>query len=143
MDDAKQENGYYVWKKGEALWMGNWFKTTEFSCQCKNVDCVDQKISVDLINRLTKIRDYVKSPMRINSGYRCSKRQEEIRKSGTSTVVAKKSTHELGNAADISVSSLTASELLKVAEYQFKSIGLARNFIHVDLRDDRVRRWDY
>lgn len=143
MSDAKQENGYYVWKRGDVLWLGNWFKTTEFSCQCKNVDCVDQKISVELIDRLTKIRDYVKSPMRITSGFRCSKRQDEIRKSGTSTVVAKKSTHELGHAADISVSSLTASELLKVAEYQFKSIGLARNFIHVDLRDDRVRRWDY
>jgi len=143
MSNANQENGYYVWKKGEILWINNWFKTTEFTCQCKNVDCIDQRISVDLVERLTKIRNYVQSPMRITSGFRCQKRQEEIRNNGTSTVVAKKSTHERGDAADISVSRLTPGELLKVAEVQFKSIGIASNFLHVDTRDDKVRRWKY
>lgn len=143
MNNIKIENGYYVWTKGETLWINNWFKTTEFSCQCKNDDCEEQKISVDLIDRLTRIREYVNSPMRITSGYRCTKRQEEIRNSGTSTVAAKKSTHELGHAADISVSRLTPGELLKIAELEFKSIGTATNFLHVDLRDDKIRRWKY
>ena len=141
--NIKIEDGYYVWKKGESIWLNNWFKTTEFSCKCKHPSCVDQKISVDLINRLTDIRQEAKSPMRIHSGYRCSAHQEDIRKSGVSTVVAKKSTHELGHAADISVSRLVPGELLKIAQNKFFSIGIALNFIHVDLRDDKTRRWNY
>jgi uncharacterized protein YcbK (DUF882 family) len=144
MDKAIQtKDGYYIWKKGDDLWINNWFKTKEFECKCTNKDCVDQKIAVELIERLTAIREYTKSPMRISSGFRCSKHQEAIRNSGTSTVVAKKSTHEKGDAADISVSSLTTLNLLLVAEKQFKSIGIANNFLHVDLRDDKTRRWKY
>lgn len=142
-DKIKIKNDYYVWNKGEALWVNNWFKTTEFECKCSNKECIEQKIAVELVNRLTDIREYTKSPMRITSGYRCTKHQEEIRNSGTSTVVAKKSTHELGNAADISVSSLTTLNLLPIVEKKFKSIGIANNFLHVDLRDDKVRRWKY
>ena len=144
MSDAiKTQNGYYIWSKGENLWLNNWFKTKELECQCTNSDCIEQKISIELIDRLTKIRTEVNSPMRISSGYRCTKHQEEIRNSGTSTVVAKKSTHELGDAADISVSRLTISALMPITEKQFKSIGIANNFLHVDLRDDKVRRWKY
>lgn len=139
----KIENNYYIWDKGEILWLNNWFKTKEFECQCKNKDCIKQKISVELVKRLTIIREYTKSPMRITSGFRCTKHQEEIRNSGVSTVVAKKSTHELGDAADISVSSLTILNLLPIVEKQFKSIGIANNFLHVDLRDDQTRRWKY
>ena len=142
-DKIKTQDGYYVWTKGDNEWINNWFKTKEFQCQCKNDDCVEQKISIELIRRLTDIREYTKSPMRVNSGFRCTKHQEEIRNSGTSTVVAKKSTHETGDAADISVSSLTTGALIPVAEKHFKSIGIATNFIHVDLRDDKVRRWKY
>lgn len=139
----KIENGYYIWNKGENLWMNNWFKTKEFNCQCTNKECVEQRIAVELIDRLTKMRLEVNSPIRINSGFRCSKHQEEIRNSGTSTVVAKKSTHELGDAADISVSSLIVPVTIPFAEKHFKSIGIANNFLHVDLRDDKVRRWKY
>jgi uncharacterized protein YcbK (DUF882 family) len=142
-DKIKEENGYYIWKKGENLWINNWFKTKEFDCKCSNDDCTEQKISVKLIKKLTEIREEVKSPMRINSAFRCTKHQESIRKSGVSTVVAKKSTHELGDAADISVSSLTAAQLVLVAERRFKAIGVALNFVHVDLREDKPRRWKY
>lgn len=143
MKDVNIKDNYYVWNKGDVIWINNFFKTSEFSCQCKNEDCIEQKISIELINRITEMREHVKSPMRIHSAYRCSKHQEHIRNSGVSTVVAKKSTHELGNAVDISVSKLTTPELAKVAEYKFKSIGVANNFIHVDLRDDKIRRWKY
>lgn len=141
--DAKKDGNYYTWKKGEDLWLNNWFKTKEFVCQCKHTECVDQRVSIELVDRLTKIREEAQSPMRIHSGYRCTAHQEDIRNSGTSTVVAKKSTHELGHAADISVSRLTTPQLMPLAEKQFKSIGIANNFLHVDLRDDKVRRWNY
>ena len=141
--ELQTKDSYYIWKKGDDLWINNWFKTKEFECKCTNKDCVDQKISIELIEKLTAIREYTKSPMRVTSGFRCSKHQEAIRNSGTSTVVAKKSTHEKGDAADISVSSLTTLNLLSVAEKQFKAIGIANNFLHVDLRDDKIRRWNY
>lgn len=141
--DIRVENDYYIWTKGDDIWINNWFKVKEFECRCTNKECIEQRISIELIKRLTIIREYTKSPMRITSGFRCTKRQEEIRNSGVSTVVAKKSTHELGNAADISVSSLTVPNLVPIAEKQFKSIGIANNFIHVDIRDDKIRRWKY
>jgi uncharacterized protein YcbK (DUF882 family) len=139
----KIEDNYYIWNKGDNFWINNWFKTKEFECKCTNKECIEQKIAVELITRLTVIREYTKSPMRITSGFRCSEHQQAIRNSGVSTVVAKKSTHEKGDAADISVSSLTSLNLLPIAEKQFKSIGIANNFIHVDLRDDKIRRWKY
>jgi len=139
----KIEDNYYIWNKGDNFWINNWFKTKEFECKCTNKECIEQKIAVELITRLTVIREYTKSPMRITSGFRCSEHQQAIRNSGVSTIVAKKSTHERGDAADISVSSLTSLNLLPIAEKQFKSIGIANNFIHVDLRDDKIRRWKY
>lgn len=142
-DSIKIENGYYIWSKGENLWLNNWFKTKEFECKCNNKECKEQKISVELIDRLTKLRVEVNSPIRITSGFRCKKHQEEIRNSGVSTVVAQKSTHELGDAADISVSSLIVPVTIPFAAKYFKSIGIANNFLHVDLRDDKVRRWNY
>jgi uncharacterized protein YcbK (DUF882 family) len=142
-NSIKIQDGYYIWVKGDNLWLNNWFKTKEFECKCSNKECINQKIAVELIARLTVIREYTKSPMRITSGFRCSEHQQAIRNSGVSTVVAKKSTHEKGDAADISVSSLTPLNLLPIVEKQFKSIGIANNFLHVDLRDDKERRWKY
>lgn len=141
--NIKIENGYYLWDKNEILWINNWFKTSEFSCKCSNEDCKEQRIAVELVNRLTEMREYVDSPLRVHSGYRCSKHQAAIRASGVSTVVATKSTHEKGDAADISFSSLTSLLLLPIAAIKFKSIGIASNFLHLDLRDDKERRWNY
>lgn len=140
---VKRENGYIIWDKSDKEHISKWFTTTEFNCKCEHDTCKEQKISEELINRLEWLREASKSPVRIHSGFRCEKKQEDIRKSGTSTVVAKKSQHELGNAADVSVSALTIPHLMKLAEMKFKSIGIALNFLHLDTRDDKVRRWNY
>lgn len=138
------ENGFYIFTKEENEWLGKWFKSKEFKCSCEYTTCIDQKISIELVNRLEFIREAVKSPLRIHSGFRCEKKQSDIRKSGTSTVVSvNKSTHEKGEAVDISCSALVPGELLKLCELKFKSIGIASNFLHVDLRDDKIRRWNY
>lgn len=143
----KIENGYHIWLKGDKLDLSPHFKTSEFSCQCVHEDCKEQKIAVEMVNRLEKIRTTSKSRMEITSGYRCTKHQEDIRKSGISTVVAAKSQHELGNAADIKLLSLTVPNSLPFIEIHFDSIGFARNFTHVDLRPRRAdgtkRTWNY
>lgn len=143
----KIENGYYIWSKGDKLDLSPHFKTSEFSCKCSHDDCIEQKVAIELIDRLEKIRVASKSRMEITSGYRCSKHQEDIRKSGISTVVAKKSQHELGNAADIKLLSLTVPNSLPFILVFFDSVGFARNFTHVDLRPTRAdgtkRTWNY
>jgi len=71
-------------------------------------------------------------------------RMDFIRESGISTVVSiKTSTHEMGKAADCSSSGLTTAEFIKLAALKFKSIGIAKAFAHLDLRDDKIRRWNY
>lgn len=144
----KQENGYYIWNKSDKPeYLSNWFKTNEMSCKCSYDTCVEQRISVELIEKLSTIREETNSVVRVTSAFRCEKKQADIRNSGTSTVVAKKSQHELGNAVDISSGTLTISEFNKVLERYFGSIGYAQNFSHVDMRpkraDGSLRTWKY
>ena len=145
--NAELIDGYYVWNKGESLWLSNWFRTKEFSCKCSNSDCIKNKISKELIDRLNTIREETASPIRVHSAYRCEKYQTHLRESGVNTVVAQKSQHELGNAADISSSRLTSSELYNVCKRYFDSLGKANNFTHVDLRPAKPggvkREWLY
>lgn len=144
----KVDNGYYVWKKTDKPEkINDYFSTGEFSCQCKLPSCVDQKISVDLIDRLTYLRVAKKSPMTITSGFRCTAHQEEIRNSGVSTVVAKVSQHELGNAADVKFKALRIDEWMNDAKTKFSYIGIATNFLHLDVRPAKVKgewvTWKY
>lgn len=139
----KKENGYFIWDKNEKEKLSENFSTEEFECQCKYDDCKEQKISEDLIKRLQEIRTEIKTRLDVTSGFRCTKHQQALAKKGVNTVVAKKSQHELGNAADVRAPSLTPHALLQVAEFRFQSIGIATNFLHLDLRDDKKRRWNY
>lgn len=144
-----QKDGYYIWNKGERFKLGDYFQTNEFDCQCRYDDCIEQRISIDLINRLNLIRNQAKSPLYITSGFRCSKHQNDLRNQlGSHTVVASKlSQHELGNAADVSPRLITISKLKGIIETFFDTIGLAKTFLHVDIRpkrDDGSKRiWIY
>lgn len=143
----KEQDGYYIWdKEDENEALSKHFDTKEFSCLCKYESCKEQKISKSLISKLELVRDEVDSPLRITSGFRCAEHQEYLRGAGVSTVVAKKSTHEKGDAADVQIVSDKADKmdtLLGALEKEFKAIGLAKTFYHVDLRDDKKRRWNY
>lgn len=139
----KLENGYYIWNKSDKKeYLSKWFITKEFQCQCQYKTCVEQKISKLLIDKLDALREEIKHPISITSAFRCSQHQEDLRKKGVNTVVAKKSQHELGNAVDLRCSSLLLFDLLKICERYFNSIGIGINFLHVDLRPE-YRRWKY
>jgi zinc D-Ala-D-Ala carboxypeptidase len=133
---VKIENGYYVWTKGEAVALTNNFGTAEFECKCKRSDCVEQRISVKLVDDLQWLREATKSSLRVHSGYRCPAHNKAV--GG-----APKSQHPLANAADVSSSALSPLELRKTAEHRFKAIGTASNFLHLDTRSDKQRRWNY
>lgn len=139
----QEVDGFYLWKKGQTYSFNKYFKTSEFSCQCKLQSCVDQKISKELISKLTELREAMLEPLTITSGFRCTAHQEEIRKSGVSTVVAVLSTHELGQAADVKPSRTPIKYMVDIASRYFMSIGIAKNFIHLDLRQGKIRRWNY
>lgn len=139
----KEADGYYRWNKGEIFALSPYFSTNEFDCQCSYESCVEQRISKGLIGKLNDVRIETKKPLVITSGFRCSKHQADLRNSGTNTVVAKISTHEKGDAADIRPVDRNMTGFLEITEKQFDSIGLAKTFLHVDMRTGVKRRWNY
>jgi uncharacterized protein YcbK (DUF882 family) len=130
---------YRVWKKGE-LWVSEYFDSEEFECQCSYPDCIEQRIAEELIDKLEGCRREVGKPVVVTSGFRCDKHQADLSNTPGIKTVAK-STHPLGHAADIKCRLMTP--LRAAVESRFKAIGVARTFLHVDLRDDKKRRWTY
>lgn len=141
------KDGYVIWNKGGDEKLSDYFKQSEFTCQCSYDDCKEQKISQELIRRLSGLREHIRCPIKITSGFRCIKHQKDLRESGVNTVVAQLSQHELGNAADIKCSSLPMDQFVTEIKTLFFSVGLATNFVHVDLRplreDGSYRIWKY
>ena len=83
----KTDDKYYFWNKGEIYKFNKYFSTNEFSCRCKFETCKEQKISKEMIECLTKLREDVNEPLTVTSGFRCSEYQQHLRKSGANTVV--------------------------------------------------------
>lgn len=138
----EEKDGYYIWQKGEAHKLSDHFSSKEMACRCSHLECKEQRISKDLIARLEKVRIEIGQPLIVTSAFRCHQKQEDIRASGTSTVVAKKSTHETGDAVDVVPKSGLTSDFEAICAKQFDSIGVAKNFLHLDTRQGK-RRWNY
>ena len=140
-----EDSNYYIWNKGDVYFFdkNQFFKKSEFACQCTNKDCKEQRINKELIEDLNIIRKEINEPIIITSGFRCKKHQEHLSNSGVNTVVAKKSTHELGDAADLKPTRMRISDFLTFCAKRFEAIGIAKTFLHVDKRIGKIRRWDY
>lgn len=129
-----------IFPKGQKRKIGRYFTTKEFDCPCDR--CISTWIHPTLVERLDKIRDAVRGPVVITSGYRCSDHQSELKAQGYETASGL-STHETGWAADIVVNNFTGRQLEPVArDCGFTSIGVAKNWIHVDIRSGD-REWKY
>jgi zinc D-Ala-D-Ala carboxypeptidase len=127
-----------TWTRGKNLPISQHFNSKEFTCSCGV--CSMQKVERELIKRLEEVRAIYGKPIKVTSGFRCERYQEALRAQGLQTAVGK-STHSEGRAADITGDDLVALEL--ACTKMFKAIGVAKTFLHVDLRDDKVRRWTY
>lgn len=134
------ENGYYYFSKIEKMPLSPHFVSSEFACQCKYDTCDESKVSKELVDKLEAARVACGISIRITSGYRCRAHQLALAAQGKETATGI-SQHELGNAADVAAKDMDA--LLAALEPEFKAIGVAKSFIHVDLRSDRDRRWGY
>lgn len=142
--EVVQDPDFYIWRKGDKVKLSPHFSTTEFSCHCNYSECVEQKISKDLITRLEQVRVEVNQPLVITSAYRCSAYQAKLRADGVNTVVAKLSQHELGKAADVVPKDRkdVRGSFLIICQKRFNAIGLSDKFLHLDLRPQYIR-WEY
>ena len=120
------------YKKGENLQLTEHFNIREF--QCKGIDCGCETTLHDpeLSSYLQQIRSHFGKPLRISSGYRCDKHNQAIGGAAGSR-------HTKGQAADVTMDGVDASELAKYAQQiGVKGIGLygpeEGNFIHIDTR---------
>ena len=118
-----------------------YFKLREFVCNC----CGKSKINRTFVKVLDAARGYSKNEdgsdikFIITSGYRCENHPESI-KNPTSS-------HIKGLAADILVKNSRERAVILGALMNagFSRFGIGRNFIHVDLGEDKVQGviWTY
>lgn len=111
-----------------------YFKREEFNCQHTG----ENEIKDELLHKLDSLREACGFPFVITSGYRSPSHPIEAAK-------AKAGTHAQGIAADIRVADgvqrrKLVEEALKLG---FGGIGVAKSFIHVDIRDTTPVMWMY
>ena len=121
--------------------MTNNFSIGEFECKCGCImpDEVLYNV-VKLANQLQTIRDVIKTPIQINSAYRCKKHNKAIGGSASSQ-------HILGKAADIVVRGYDPSleiyplieELINEGQILQGGLGDYPTFTHIDIRKTKAR----
>lgn len=114
--------------------MFRYFRKEEFNCQCTG----NNEMKDEFIHKLDELRKACGFPFVISSGYRDPSHPIEARKS-------KAGTHAQGIAADIAVSGgaeryKIVSEAMRLG---FTGVGVAKTFIHVDIRETTPVVWEY
>lgn len=137
-----RENNYYKWEKGESDPLTKHFMSNEFSCHCSFDTCKEQRISVELVEKLEQVRVALNAPVIIDSAYRCKAKQDALRAAGYETSIGP-STHELGDAVDVRPALNKFYSLGQELKQRFKAIGEATSWYHVDMRADKPRYWFY
>ena len=100
------------------------FNLEEYACKC---GCGRADIKDELVHKIQEVRDILGRSIRINSGFRCSRHNGNIGASETSS-------HIGGWAADLQTKGSAARyELLTAVMQVFDRVGIAKNFIHVDV----------
>lgn len=124
--------------------LSNNFYLSEFRCKDGSNTPLDvfyrlQKLAL----QLQVLRDYLKTPIKINSGYR-SKQYNKL------VGGVRNSQHVLGNAADITAEGYTPKNIAEAIEYLISKgdmlqggIGVYNTFVHYDIGyNGKKRRWD-
>ena len=113
----------------------SYFTIKEFDCQCGQDTCEARKLGphVELVKRLTKLREALGKPIIISSGLRCP---EWNRVQGGKL----DSAHLTGQAADLSCGdSQRRWQLLSLifTHKLFVRVGIGDTFLHVDINPDK------
>lgn len=112
------------------------FKKSEFACKC---GCGHDDIDLNLVVKLQRVRDELGHPIKITSGCRCPSHNENVGGENFSS-------HISGFAADISCThSFKRMTLLPVLCREFRRVGVAETFIHVDIDPTKTQDviWTY
>ena len=114
--------------------MFKYFSMEEFDCQ----ETGENQMSEEFIHKLDELREKCGFAFKITSGYRSTDHSLEAKK-------ARPGRHTEGIAADIAVSNgfermNIVHEALKMG---FSGIGVAKSFVHVDVRTDTPVMWVY
>ena len=110
------------------------FDISEFRCR----ETGENDMKEEFIHMLDELRERCGFPFTITSGYRSTKHSIEVRKEQPGT-------HTQGIAADIAVTNgfqrmNIVHEALKMG---FGGIGVAKGFVHVDMRPTTPVMWTY
>ena len=119
---------------GDAQVSYKYFKVEDFDCQ----ETGENDMEPDFIDQLDDLREACGFPFIVTSGYRSPLHSIEKRK-------ATPGTHAQGIAADIKVSGGQQRRLIveKALELGFGGIGIAKGFVHVDIRCSKEVMWCY
>ena len=111
-----------------------YFKLSDFDCQ----ETGNNEMSEEFLEKLDDLRHVCGFPFIITSGYRDKTHSIEARK-------AKAGTHARGIASDIRINNGNeAYDIIKNAQSMgFNGIGVAKSFIHVDIRKGMPVIWCY
>jgi zinc D-Ala-D-Ala carboxypeptidase len=112
-----------------------YFKVEDFACQ----ETGENKISLSFISRLDDLREACGFPFYVTSGYRSPNHSIEKKKA------APGGTHAQGIAADIKVNNgIERRKVVKEAiRLGFNGVGVAKSFVHVDIRKSDPVLWTY
>lgn len=123
-------------EKGKDHQISEHFFLREFDCHCRYDDCITTLVSIELVEGLEQIREYLAKPVAILSGFRCQKHNLD-------TGGRAGSKHLLGIAADIQVTGVLPFKLAyaakRVAAFQNGGIGTYSWGVHVDHRGTPTR----
>lgn len=127
--------------KGSPLLLTPNFNVIEFECPCDT--CKETLVNPDLVTKLEAMRKILGSKLRITSGYRCATYQQQLKIRGYETAKGI-SQHTRGNAVDVTNEVALGAELEEAARKAgFRAVGVAKTWVHLDMRDDMDRRWFY
>ena len=111
-----------------------YFSRDEFKC----AETGNNEIQDEFVHALDKLREECGFPFAITSGYRDPSHSVEAKKE-------KAGQHTLGIAADIAVSGGSQRFIIvsKAMELGFSGSGVAKTFVHVDIRTTDPMLWCY
>lgn len=115
--------------------MFKYFTLEEFACQ----ETGENDIKQEFVTSLDALRHQCGFPFKITSGYRSKNHSLEIKKPGGP------GQHSAGIAADIAVTggAQRFNIVSNAVKLGFSGIGIAKGFVHVDIRRTTPVIWTY
>jgi len=115
--------------------LSNNFTSEEFTCKC---GCGFDRIDIELVYVLQRLRDHLGKGVRVDSGCRCKEWNKKV--GGVDT-----SQHLLGTASDIVIEGVEPKLVYEALDRWYPKsygIGLYPSFVHIDIRSNKAR-WDF